>query len=280
MVAERSVLPPAAAPARPPHDVGLTGLALLAFLGNGNTTGQGPHRDVVSKGIRWLHAQQDPETGRIGDDATHEFIYDHALATLALCEAYVFSKSPLIKRAAQSAVDYIQRARNPYGAWRYEVPPIGDNDTSVTGWMVFCLVSAKDGGLRVDESAFDAALAWIDEVTDSITGRIGYDQPGSESSRTASNEHFPRSSGEAMTAVGLLCRIFMGERPDDAPILAKHAELLLRTPPHWDPDGFGCDMYYWYYGTYAMYQMGGDHWRAWEGRHEAGSDRDSAARRR
>ena len=23
-------------------------------------------------------------------------------------------------------------------------------------------------------------------------------------------------------------------------------------------------MYYWYYGTYAMYQMGGKHWRAWQ----------------
>ena len=22
-------------------------------------------------------------------------------------------------------------------------------------------------------------------------------------------------------------------------------------------------MYYWYYGTYAMYQMGGRHWRDW-----------------
>jgi hypothetical protein len=25
----------------------------------------------------------------------------------------------------------------------------------------------------------------------------------------------------------------------------------------------GCDMYYWYYGSYAMFQMGGRHWKAW-----------------
>ena len=246
------------------HDVGVTGLALLAFLGDGNTTTQGEYKDVVSKGIKWLREQQDPDSGLIGDDSSHDFIYDHALAALAICEAYVFSKSPLIKGTAQNAVNYIQKARNPYGAWRYNVPPIGENDTSVTGWMVFCLASAKDGGLKVDPEAFEGALSWIDEVSDPSTGRIGYDQFGSDSSRTPSNEHFPRNKGEAMTAVGLLCRIFLGQNPDDNDILVKHAELLKRTPPEWDPEGFGCDMYYWYYGTYAMYQMGGQYWKNWE----------------
>jgi hypothetical protein len=42
----------------------------------------------------------------------------------------------------------------------------------------------------------------------------------------------------------------------------RHAELLLARLPRWDPDGRGSDMYYWYYGSYAMYQMGGSRW--WE----------------
>jgi len=42
-----------------------------------------------------------------------------------------------------------------------------------------------------------------------------------------------------------------------------HAELLLRTLPEWDPEGCGCDMYYWYYGSFAMYQMGGKYWKQW-----------------
>ena len=49
-------------------------------------------------------------------------------------------------------------------------------------------------------------------------------------------------------------------------IMQRHADLLRQKPPVWDEDGFGCDMYYWYYGSYAMYQMGdahGDHWRSW-----------------
>ncbi|MDF1799770.1 MAG: hypothetical protein P1V81_11390, partial [Planctomycetota bacterium] len=44
----------------------------------------------------------------------------------------------------------------------------------------------------------------------------------------------------------------------------KHGDLMLRTLPEWDEDGFGNDMYYWYYGSYAMYQLGGKHWKRWE----------------
>ena len=68
-----------------------------------------------------------------------------------------------------------------------------------------------------------------------------------------------------MTAVGLLCRIFLGQTPEDEPILEKHAELLRRSLPTWDPEGYGCDMYYWYYGTYAAFQLGGATWKAWRG---------------
>ena len=251
-------------PGHATHDVGVTGLALLAFLGDGNTTSEGEYKDVVSQGIKWLREQQDPDTGLLGDDTSHDFIYDHALATLAITEAYYFSKSPLIKRVAQLGINYIHKARNPYGAWRYDVPPIGDNDTSITGWMIFALASARDAKLKVDPEALNGGLSWIDEVSDPANGRVGYDGFGSQSSRTAANEHYPREKGEAMTAVGLLCRIFLGQDPGDNDIMEKHADLLLKTLPEWDEEGFGCDMYYWYYGTYAMYQMGGKHWKGWE----------------
>jgi len=246
------------------HDVGLTGLALLAFLGTGNTTDRGLDREVVARGIQWLRGQQDFDTGLFGPMSGRDFLYDHSIATLAVCEAYYFSRSPLLKATAQKAVYFIQRARNPYGAWRYDAPPSGENDTSVTGWMIFALVAAKDAGLEVDPAALDGGLAWIDEMTDPSTGRIGYDTVGSLSSRTPANGHFPRERGEAMTAVGLLCRIFLGQELDDTPLLRRHADLLVRSLPEWDPEAYGCDMYYWYYGTYAMYQLGGTHWKRWE----------------
>ena len=38
----------------PVHDVGVTGLALLAFLGDGSTMRSGPYKDVVKKAVKWL----------------------------------------------------------------------------------------------------------------------------------------------------------------------------------------------------------------------------------
>ena len=118
-----------------------------------------------------------------------------AIAALSICEAYYFSKSPLIKKTAQDAINYISIARNPYGAWRYDVPPSGDNDTSVTGWCVFALKSAEEAQLKIDPEAFRGAASWIDEVTDPVTGRCGYDSIGSASSRiTRVNEQIGRAS--------------------------------------------------------------------------------------
>lgn len=247
------------------HDVGVTGLALLAFLGDGNTTTQGEYKDVVARGIAWLKEQQDPDTGLFGERSSKDFLYDHAIASLAICEAYVFSKSPLIKGTAQKAINLIFHARNPYGAWRYDDPPSGDNDTSVTGWMVFALASAKEAGLEGDfHAAFEGALSFLDEVSDPASGNVGYSAFGELSSRTPANEHFPREKGEAMTAVGLLCRVFLGQTPEEFPIMHKHAERIKAKPPLWDAEDFGIDMYYWYYGTYALFQMGKPYWPVWE----------------
>ncbi|MDP6539680.1 MAG: terpene cyclase/mutase family protein [Planctomycetota bacterium] len=257
-------------PGQPEHDVGLTGLALLAFLGDGHTTARGEYTEHVLRGIRWLAEQQDPESGLFPEPIGHAYLYDHAIATLALCEAYYFSRNPLIGRRAQAAVGFITRSRNPYGVWGYDSPPTGRSDTSVTGWMVFALESAREAGLTVDSQAFHDSLAWLDEVTDTV-GRIGYRTPGSASSRVDGvNDHYPTDRTECLTAVGLLCRFFLGQDPSRVEPMERGAALLARALPRWDPDGLSNDMYYWYYGSYAMYQMGGSHWRAWEkAMHEA-----------
>jgi hypothetical protein len=73
-----------------------------------------------------------------------------------------------------------------------------------------------------------------------------------------------------MTAVGLLCRQFMGARPDD-PLAVRAAESLLKNLPGWQTaaaaagdSGVGDKgFYYWYYGTLAMFQTGGEHWNRW-----------------
>ena len=251
-------------PGQPEHDIGVTGLSLLALLGEGHTTRRGLYREQVARAAKWLLEQQDPDNGLLGDAIGHSFMYDHAIATLALCECYYFSRNPIIGERAQKAVGFITTARNPYGVWRYSASPDGNNDTSVTGWMILALKSAQDAGLKIDSSAFADAASWFDEVTDQATGRVGYTSVGSPSSRIQGvNDHFPVDRGEAMTAVGLFSRFFLGQDPEHDPVMTRHADLLLKNLPEWDPDGLSNDAYYWYYGSYAMYQMGGRHWRVW-----------------
>ncbi len=249
------------------HDIGVSGLALLAFLGDGNTHKAGVHRETVQKGLRWLLDQQDPESGLFGEKSGNAYLYGHAIATLALCEAYNLSnRSPLLRLPAQRAVNFIHRARSPYGAWRYQEPPTEESDTSVTGWMVFALKSAEDAGLDLDRAALEGALAWFDLVTDPATGRCGYMGKGQVSSRRIGSERrFPPDRTESLTAVALLCRFFLGQTPEKNPVMRLHADLLRRTPPVWDvnPDRSFVDEYYWYYGTFAMFQMGGEDWRIW-----------------
>jgi hypothetical protein len=102
------------------HDVGVTGLALLALLGDGNSLRSGPQRESVRRAVAWLREQQDPATGLIGTTSHHSFIYDHAIATLAMVEAYGLSEYKLLKSSAQRAIDYLEFHRNPYAVWRYQ----------------------------------------------------------------------------------------------------------------------------------------------------------------
>ena len=248
------------------QDIGITGLALLAFLGDGSSTSGGEYQTTVKRAVAWLMAQQDLDTGLIGEPIGHAFVYDHAIASLALAEAYHASKNPFQKRAAQSALNYISRARSPYGGWRYEVPSDGETDTSITGWMIFALKAGAEAGLTVDREGFASSLAYLDSVTDEASGRVSYIGPerGGASSRTRENEHFDPTLSEAMTGVGLLTRTFLGQSPHKDPILKRHGDLLLRALPEWNESGQTVDMYYWYYATYGMYQLGGEHWRKWK----------------
>ncbi|MFK7741426.1 MAG: hypothetical protein AB8H80_14005 [Planctomycetota bacterium] len=250
----------------PVHDVGVTALATLAFLGHGNTMDAGPHKEVVARGVKWLRAQQQ-ENGLIGSNASHDFIYDHALAAFALAETCNLSgvestSRRIIKSTAQRAINYLESHRNPYAVWRY-MPRDNDNDTSVTTWAVLALRSAKDAGLEVNGTALEMARVWFDQVTDEETGRIGYCKAGESSSRKPGDhaKQFPVGNCETLTAAGTFARLALGEKPDES-AMAKAGALLRAKPPQWRPGHI--DAVYWFFGGLASYQLGGETWQAWQ----------------
>jgi hypothetical protein len=76
-------------------------------------------------------------------------------------------------------------------------------------------------------------------------------------------DRFPADRSEALTAVGLLVRIFLGENPADSEAIQKGVDLCLKVLPEWDESSGSIDMYYWYYGSLALFQVGDEPWKAW-----------------
>lgn len=241
-----------------PSDIGVTALGAIALF-------DGDEEDAAAawRAVRWLREQQDPESGLVGESIGHTYHYDHGIATFALVRALQREEDATLRAATQRAVDYIHRARNPYGAWRYDSPPIGDNDTSVTGWMIAALLEAREAGLETDEAALRGGLEWVRAVTDPETGRVGYDSRGSRSSRIVSiNESWPPESSEGMTAAGLWMQLRLAPGFASTELCRKQVGLLAATPPTWDP-GVGCDMLYWMYGARALRILDGPVWEEW-----------------
>ena len=125
----------------------------------------------MKKGLQWLLTHQDPE-GCIGERGM-KYMYNHTIAALALSEAYGMTASQPLKEPAQKAIDFLVAAQNPGKGWRYSAK-CGDNDSSVTGWAVMALKSAELSELSFPKSAYEGALNWFNEATETN----GYYQVG------------------------------------------------------------------------------------------------------
>ena len=250
-------------------DDGVTGLALLAFLGAGQThlskdKHDGIHYgDVVRKAIQRMMSRQDRE-GCITSRNNQKYMYSHAICTLALVEARALTKSNLFKDTTRKAIDFLVKAQNPGMAWRYSYR-CGDNDTSVTFWAALALRAGAHAGFTVPDSAFDGTKAWLDEVTDRNYGRVGYTHKNTRKVFVPGlNEKFDHH--EALTSAGVFHRIILGEGRSK-PVVSSGVHLLLRDYPRWERDGI--DFYYWHLGTLALFQYdgpNGDMWSKWNTR--------------
>jgi len=230
----------------------MTGMALLAFLGAGHTEKAGKYRDNVRRAENWLVKRQQAVGGGRFDRRGN---YTQGIVTLAVAEAYGMTKNPKLLKPAQAAVDAILEAQGPYEGWNYgPKSAAGRNDTSVTGWNLMALKSAKIAGLKVDNVGFQGCMRWLDVATNRKNGRCAY--------AGYVNKVNPGAGSTAMWSAGMLMRQFMGVKRGD-PILKAAAESISKHQPKWGAGGAGVNLYYWYYGTLCMFQMGGEHWKEW-----------------
>ncbi len=235
---------------RKDQDIGVSGLATLAFLGAGHThvpakdTGElSPHAKTVQKALDWIIEGQKEN----GDLRRGGQMYGQAMATMALAEAYTMTGDTRLVEPVRKAVGFIVEAQDPGSGWRYD--PGRDSDTSVVGWIIMALKSAEVAGFEIPPKAYRGAANWLDKVRKGKHGGLYEYQPG-------------RKPSSAMTAEGLFVQQYLAYQPS-GPRTEESIRYLLDRTPTWNPKSNDNDLYYWYYGTLALHQLGGDAWDAW-----------------
>ena len=227
-------------------DVGATALALLCMLGGGHThQTPGQYQETVTKGLAWLMKSGIRSAAGADMRGAHQAnsgMYVQGLATICLSEAAALEpKDRELRRIALEAVRFIEKSQGSDGGWRYQPREI-PGDTSVVGWQVMALQSAKAGGISVSPSTFSDVKLFLNSVAADDGVYYGY---------TTSEKGRPTT-----TAVGLLCRMYLGWKREK-PQLQKGVEFLSSVGPSKE------DIYFNYYATQVLHHWDGELWDKW-----------------
>ncbi len=235
-------------------DTGVTALALLAFLGSGNSHVQGPYQDNVRRGLDFLLRSQAADGSLFGDASLYAQMYCHSMATFALAESQAVTSDRRLADAVTKAVNFSIAAQNTStGGWRYR--PGDTGDTSQLGWQIMALTSAQRAGIDIPDQTWTRVDRFLQTVRRGNAGGLASYRPDSPASTS-------------MTAEALYCRLVLAPLSGSVPAEAAADEAtaqLLASPPNTDQ----INLYYWYYATLALHHRQNANagatkaWRAW-----------------
>jgi len=255
----------------PVVDVGITGLAMLVLTADGSTLAQGRNQDAIARAFDWL-AEQQQSDGSLQVANFEGFFYAHCAATWGMAEAMRRVKDDKRMRQLRLAADYVVKFRNPRPnknskpGWRY-LKAGGDADTSITAWAAHTLLAAREAGVDVPDAPFNDACAWFALATDPETGHLGYNEPGTMSSRRPEFlDAFPGEYTELLTAEALSVRMLLGQDVRKDKVTALGLAKVQALVPVWLPAKGSVDSMYWWYGAEVTSQVGGEAGKAWQKR--------------
>ena len=229
------------------HDNAATAFAVLCYFGWGIKHNEpGKYKQTVDKALDWMIRNQEEDGGFMNKQ--HNGMYDHGVATMALAEAYGLTQDEKLKEPLQKAIQFIIDAQNQkHGAWDYR-PRSSRIDSSVSGWQIMALRSARMAGLEVPDRPFELAAKWLNTVgAGRNRGIYGYDKRNYKT--------------DAMVATGLFSQQLLGVSPDHPRMKESVKHLAQKMPQERRPD-----FYYWYYGSLSLYQNQGPVWEEWNSR--------------
>ena len=214
-----------------------TSMALLPFLGRGYTHKEGPYKKQFEKGISFLASLTMEGKGKAYGSGGN--LYSQGIAGIVLSESFAMTQDKRLREPAQLALNFIMDAQDPVGGgWRYE--PKQPGDTSAVGWQIMALKSGNMAYLNVNPLTIKKSVEFLNAVQADDGASYGYTDPG---------------NGHATSAVGLLCRMYLGWKKDH-PALQRGVDRLAKMGP-------SNDLYFNYYATQVMHHMEGPNWIAW-----------------
>jgi|GEM_PF-5014316 len=248
------------------HDVGVTGLALAAYLGMGYTwRGDREHVRTVARAIGFLRAQQ-REDGGFSPRTTADWILEDAFCALAVVEAYGMTGQQSLRPVAQRALDHLAAIRTPAGVWGCGWAP-GPEDEHTTGWATLPFLSAchvnqafvAEGlmpPLPFDAELLGTVAAWCERWSDTAGGTFAPRRP---------QTRLDTDSGTILTdsAIHLALPVLVRAEPPSPDARARMDGWLAARTPSWTPESARGNLSAWTFSALAAYRLGGDAKKAW-----------------
>jgi squalene cyclase len=231
------------------RNVGVCGLAGMAFLAAGNTPGRGQYGKNIDRAIDFVLSQAD-DSGfiSVAGSPSHGPMYGHGFATLFLAECYGMTGRNDIRQKLTRAVQLIVDTQNNEGGWRYQ-PKRNDADLSVTICQVMALRAARNAGLYVPQETITRCVEYVKRSQNADGGFMYMLSTGGPSA-------FPRSAAGVVSLYS--AGIYEGKHVEDG------LNYLLQHLPRGDE--FSRETHYFYghyYAAQAMWHAGGEYWTKW-----------------
>ena len=260
-------------PSIPYGQPAVTSFGVLAMLAQGELP-EGERGQQLTRAIDYTINTQKPSgllavigpggvkiSRNVGHRVGQTAVYNHAISSLMLTEAYATTsseQSERMRKAIERALKLTLEMQawnkpNPTdrGGWRYldRYKPHEDSDLSVIGWQLMFLRSAKNAGFEIPKQSIDDAVTCVRKHFSQRHRRFMY----------APNLQF---GSRAMTGAGILAMAHAGLH--DTPEAKQAASSLSRfsfTRYNASAGALGRYHYSLFQCTQAAFQLGDDFWQ-------------------
>lgn len=242
------------------NQTAMTGFAILAFLGHCETPKSKEFGTTVTKAILYLihTAQKEGNDGKIITSALskNDWVYEHAIATYALAEAYTFCKALDIEidhldTVTKKAGKIIIKGQGRRGGWVYKYEPTSEGDNSVGYWQLQALKAyklTKLGSVSAINRVSGKALRYL-KSAQAKNGIIGYFK---------NPKKYP-----GLTGGGVLAFQIWGQANSHTVGLGIKY-ISENSAFNWNNEN--SNLYYHYYNAQAMINFGGEKWGKYNAR--------------